>query len=240
MSLITFELPHGRHRIRGDSYTAGSNVIVLHGAGKSSRGVFSRLRQYLNDHDIPSASFDFIGHGETGGDIRDTTLHGRTDQAAAVIRHTCIEPVSVIAASMGAYSGIKLAEIFTVDNLILLVPAVYTPAAYDIPFGPEFSTVIRVPNSWNDSDAFDILSAFYGNLIVIAAEFDDVIPIETIEQILASAVNTKSKVLHVVPGSGHLSLFPRDEDFKMAMDVITGVLLKGRNTKGVKSMSFRK
>jgi len=233
VSLITFELPHGTHKLCGDSYTIASNVIVLHGAGESSRGVFSRLRRYLNDHTIDSVSFDFIGHGETGGDIKDTTLHDRTNQAAAVIRHTCIEPVTVIAASMGAYSAIKLTELFSVDNLILLVPAVYTPQAYDISFGPKFSAVIRVPYSWKDSDAFNILSGFNGNLIVIAAQFDDVIPIETIEQIHASAVNARSRFIHVVPGSRHLSLFPREEDFKITMDLIIGVLLKGGNTKGV-------
>ena len=233
MSLITFKLPHGTQKLRGDSYTTGSNVIVLHGAGKSSRDVFSRLRRYLNDHGISSVSFDFIGHGETGGDIKDTTLHDRTNQAATVIRHTCIEPLTVIAASMGAYSAIKLTEHFSVDNLILLVPAVYTPQVYDISFGPEFSAVIRVPNSWKDSDAFDILSGFNGNLIVIAAEFDDVIPTEIIEQIHASAVNARSRSIHVVPGSKHLVLFPRDDDFKITMDLIRGVLLKDRNTKGV-------
>ena len=228
--MIAFELPHGKHRLRGDCHTADSNVIVLHGAGKSSRMVFSRLRQNLSNHGISSVSFDFIGHGETGGDILDTTLQDRTDQAAAVIRHICLEPVTIIAASMGAYSGIKLTEIFSVNNLILLVPAVYTSEAYDIPFGPKFSAAIRVPNSWKNSDAFDVLSGFYGNLVTIAAETDDVIPIEIIKKINTSAVNARSRALHVVPGSGHLSLFPTDDDFKMAMDMIIGVIKRQPNS----------
>ena len=95
MSLKTFQLPFGQFVLRGDSYRTGCETVVLHGAGKSSRARFPRLRESLNDQGIPTASFDFIGHGETGGDISDSTLHGRTDQVAAVIRHTCIEPLTL-------------------------------------------------------------------------------------------------------------------------------------------------
>ena len=223
MSLKTFQLPFGQFVLRGDSYRTGCETVVLHGAGKSSRARFSRLRQSLNDQGIPTASFDFIGHGETGGDISDSTLHGRTDQAAAVIRHTCMEPLTLIAASMSGYTAIKLTEMFAVNNLILLVPAVYTPRAYDLSFGFEFSTTIRTPGSWQISDAFSIISEFKGNLLIIAAEVDDVIPVKVIEGIYASAKNAKSRFLHIVPNSRHLSLFPREQDFILARDMIINI-----------------
>ena len=63
------------------------------------------------------------------------------------------------------------------DNLILLVPAVYTPQAYEIPFrSRRFQPSFASPDSWQDSDAFRILEEFNGNLLVIAAEADAVIP----------------------------------------------------------------
>jgi len=212
-----------RYRNEGDE----NKTLLLHGAGKSSRVTFSRLREYLYCHGIPSASFDFVGHGETGGSIKDTTLLGRTDQAAAVIKHTCREPLTLIAASMGGYSAIKLTEIFEVENLVLLVPAVYTPHVYDIPFGPEFTAKIRLQDSWKDSDAFDILSGFSGNVMIFAAEFDDVIPSELIEQLYASTINAKNRILHRVPDSKHVSLFPKERDFLVAMDILLGGLAKG-------------
>ena len=168
MRLVPFQLPFGKFVLKGDRYDRKCDVIVLHGAGKSSRSRFSRLRESLNDGGIPSSSFDFIGHGETGGDISESTLHGRTDQASAVIRHTCMEPITLIAASMSGYTAIKLTQSFAVSNLILLVPAVYTPGAYDLSFGDAFSAAIRPPGSWRDSDAFSIISGFKGNLLVIA------------------------------------------------------------------------
>jgi uncharacterized protein len=220
MALAIFDLPFGKYLLRGDRFTTRCATMVLHGAGDSSRARFSQLRKSLNDCGIPSVGFDFIGHGETGGDIQGCTLRGRTEQAAAVIRHTCAEPLTLIASSMGAYTAIKLTEMFVVDNLILLVPAVYTPRAYSLPFGPEFSAAIRRPGSWHDSDAFDILSRFKGNLLVIAAESDDVIPRAVVEQIHASAKNATVRLLHTVPASSHQSLFPTEQDLLLARDMI--------------------
>lgn len=227
MNLQIFEISYDKYLLRGDIYRTGgdeNHTIVLHGAGKSSRLTFSRFRKYLCLHGIPSASFDFVGHGETGGNIQETTLHGRTDQALAAIKHTCREPLNLIAASMAGYSAIKLTKLITVENLVLLVPAVYAPQAYDIPFGPDFSATIRVQDSWKYSDAFDMLAEFNGNVTIIAAEFDDVVPKKLVEQLYTSAKKAKKRTLHVVPDSRHLSLFPRDKDFREAMDILLAVL----------------
>jgi uncharacterized protein len=229
MSLSRFELPFGEYLLRGDRFAMRCETLVLHGAGNSSRARFLRLRQSLNGCGIPSASFDFIGQGETEGALQGCTLRGRTEQAAAVVRHACMEPLTVIASSMGGYTAIKLTEMFAVDHLVLLVPAVYTPCAYGVPFGPEFSAAIRRPGSWQDSDAFDIVSRFKGNLLVIAAESDDVIPRAVVERIHASAKNAAGSLLHVVPASSHLSLFPAERDFLCVLRMIAEACGRGRD-----------
>ncbi len=220
---VTFKLSFGKYELTGDRYKSGCETIVLHGAGKSSRTRFSRLRESLNAQGIPSSSFDLIGHGETGGELLGSTLHSRTEQAAAVIRHTCIEPLTLIAASMSGYTAIKLTKIFSVSNLILLVPAVYTHRAYHLSFGPVFSRAIRTPGSWNDSDAFSIMAEFSGNLLIIAAEFDDVIPTEVVERIYSSANNARCRHLHIVPNAKHSELFPREQDFLLTLNRIVEV-----------------
>lgn len=229
MNSKNFELSFGEHILSGETHRADnvfSRTLFLHGAGTSSRATFTRLRKFLCARGIPSASFDFIGHGKTGGDIEETSLHQRTDQAAAVIRHVCSEPVNLIAASMSGYTAIRLTEQFTVANLILLVPAVYAAHAYDICFGHDFSEVIRVAKSWKESDAFDILSRYTGNVVIIAAESDNVIPWELIEQLHASAIHAENRMTYVVPSSHHLSLFPRSEDLETALNIIAALLLK--------------
>jgi len=215
-----FELIFENHKLYGDTYGKKCDTMVLHGAGKSSRERLSRIRDHLNAGGLPSVCFDFIGHGETGGDIMSTSLEKRTGQAEAVIRHTCSEPLTLIAASMGAYTAVKLTQLFWVKNLVLLVPAVYSPLAYHLPFGPKFSAAIRQPFSWRESDAFGILENFKGNLLVIAAENDNIIPKEVITRIHDSAKHAKTNRVYTVPCSGHRSLFPKDKDFNLVMNMI--------------------
>jgi uncharacterized protein len=218
-----FKLPWENTMLCGDSYRTGCNTMLLHGAGKSSRSRFSRLREALYHCCIPTAAFDFIGHGDTGGELLGSTLSERTEQAAAVIRHACREPLTLIAASMSGHTAIKLTKIFDVENLVLLVPAVYTSRACHLPFGPEFSAAIRVPESWRESDAFDVLSEFKGNLLIVAAECDGTIPAAVPQRIYAAAGNAADRMLHVIPGAGHLSLFLREQDFHCVVDMIAGL-----------------
>jgi pimeloyl-ACP methyl ester carboxylesterase len=232
MTLHSFALPFENEVLRGDAYAERCDTIVLHGAGQSSRARFARLREGLNANGIPSVSFDFIGHGETGGMLVGSSLQERTAQAAVVIKLKCTEPLTLIGASMGAYTAIKLVEIFSVANLILLVPAVYTPQAYKTPFGPAFSAVIRVPDSWQDSDAFRILEEFNGNLLVIAAEADAVIPMAVVQKLQASARQVETNRLHIVPRSRHLSLFPTQKDFQLALGMMVDVYRGGQAGRG--------
>ena len=201
-------------------YGNACRTVVLHGAGKSCRDRFSRMRKSLNVKGLPSVSFDFIGHGETGGEITDSTLHSRTEQASTVIRHTCREPLTLIAASMSAYTAIRLTEKYAVKNIILLVPAVYTPGAYQLSFGPEFSAAIRVSGSWKNSDAFSILENFKGNILIVAAENDHVIPEDVIERLHESAKQAKTNQVYIVPDSEHLRLFPKIQDFDRIIKMI--------------------
>ncbi len=215
-----FEVPFGDLRLHGDGYAPRCPTLVLHGAGTSSRDRFRRLRAALNAAGLPSAGFDFVGHGQTGGRLLGSTLAARTEQAAAVIRHCGLEPLCLIGASMSGHTAIRLTRHFTVAALVLLVPAVYAARAYCLPFGPQFSAAIRTPGSWKDSEAFEILAEFRGKLLVIAAERDAVIPAGVAERVLDSAPNARSRRLHIVPGSGHLSLFPTESDFHAAVEMI--------------------
>lgn len=212
MKTQIFEVSYREHLLIGDKHSGVSNTLVLHGAGKSSRAMFLRFREALYEKGISTVSFDFIGHGDTGGQLAGSSLRERTEQGAAVIRKHCRTPLSIIGASMSGYTAIKLTELFPVDNLILFVPAVYTIRAYDVAFGDTFSEVIRSPGSWKDSDAFRILSAFNGNLIIFAAESDEVIPREVTLQIF-DAAKQANKEFCIIPDSSHRSLFPTQKDF---------------------------
>ena len=79
-------------------------VLVLHGAGDSHRGRFQWLREYLFAREISSVAFDFVGHGDTGGDLKSSSLGSRTRQACCIVKALNIQqPLAVIGASMSAY-----------------------------------------------------------------------------------------------------------------------------------------
>jgi len=82
----------------------------------------------------------------------------------------------------------------------------YTAKAYTLPFNAGFTDIIRQPQSWDRSDAWDILSEYKGRLLIIAAENDKIIPKGVITKIYDSAVNAKERKLFVAPRASHMVL----------------------------------
>jgi pimeloyl-ACP methyl ester carboxylesterase len=208
--MSTFSVEFEQFTLRGD-YLPGNrrqDVLVLHGAGQSQRARLAMVRASLQQRDIGTTAFDFIGHGETGGQLTQSSVASRTRQTQAVIAARQLrQPLAVIGFSMGASNAIALAQSGLVSSLILIVPGVYIPEANDVPFGPQFSEIIRRDRSWEHTDAWDILAQFRGRLLVIAAENDVVIPREIPERLVASAVNASWRKLLVVERAEHTRLF---------------------------------
>lgn len=229
--IVDFDVAFGSHVLKGDQYVGdGDNrVLYLHGAGASSRRGHHLLRNALQQRGIGSTSFDCIGHGDTGGALALSSVASRTRQAQAVAAARRLsQPMAVFGASMGAYNAIRITQSHRVDALVLIVPGVYTPSAYEVSFGPEFSAVIRRERSWADSDAWGILSRFEGRLLVIAAENDATIPREIPERLVAAATRAQSSLLYVVPGAEHNHLWSLLEEtpasFNAAVDMVADTL----------------
>lgn len=191
----------------GDILPADSvpDVLLLHGAGTSNRFRYDYLRLPLAKDGIATCGFDFVGHGETGGELQQSSLAERTDQAATVIDTLAMpQPLGLIGASMGAYTAIRLLQSFEVDRLVLLVPGIYRDDVYDISFDrDEFTNKIHKPQSWEQSDAWEILNTYTGKLLIVAAENDGVVPREIVDRIYDEARNASERHIHVIPGATH-------------------------------------
>lgn len=209
-SPIAFRVPFEGRELHADTLSGDSplHLFGIHGGGASNRSVWSGLRQSLWERGVGSTALDCIGHGLTGGVFADSSLERRSHQAQSVIEHVGIRPTALAGISMGAYNALRLSEAMAVQALILIVPGIYTPEANAVRFGPEFSTIIRRPRSWIDSDAWDILARFRGRLLVIAGERDNVIPLEIPERLYAAASQARHRELLVVPDAGHSGLLP--------------------------------
>lgn len=194
------------HTLIGDIIAQNNSpqVLVLHGAGDSNRGRFRMLREELFAKGISSVAFDFVGHGDTGGDLKSSSLSSRTQQACGVVDSLNLQqPFSVIAASMSAYTSVKLLQHYQIKSLILLVPAMYTSQAYTIPFNQGFTDIIRRPQSWIRSDAWRILADYTGRLLIIAGENDRIIPRDVIDKIYDSAINAVERKMYIAPNASH-------------------------------------
>ena len=201
-----FQVDFDMRPLIGDiiSNNSSPQVLILHGAGNAARDNFRLFREQLLLHGISSAAFDFVGHGDTGGELKSTSLISRTRQACRVVNSVGIQqPFSVIAASMGAYTAVKLLENYQIKNMILLVPAMYDSKAYNVSFDKGFTEIIRQPESWGDSDAWQILSEYRGRLFIIAAQNDNVIPKGVVNKIYDSAVNAEERILFFAPRASH-------------------------------------
>ena len=203
-----FELAFGEYSLKGDilGERLSSQVLMLHGAGQSHRGKMAPLRQELLDAGIGSCAFDFIGHGETGGKLTSTSLAHRTKQASAIIDFTKLntEPLSIVAASMSAHTAVQLTRLYKVEHLVLIVPAMYATAAYKVSFGPDFTRIISSKKSWRNSDGWDLLENFRGDLLVISAEKDKIIPNGVVRSYFDSAKRARSCRIYTVPNAGHM------------------------------------
>ena len=228
---LPFQLKFGVHNLVGDilSDNGSIHVLILHGAGESGRSRFNFFREHLHLNGISSCAFDLVGHGETGGNLNRSSLFERTQQACKIIDSKKIQqPLKIVGASMGAYTAVKLLKYYDVSTLVLLVPAMYDSAAYTVPFDKGFTQIIRYPGSWERSDAWSLLSDYRGDIFIIAAENDEVIPAGVIDKLYASTLNAQKKKLYIAPKVSHFIFTElRSEnplEYKRIMDMVVEML----------------
>ncbi|AJZ91970.1 hypothetical protein VW41_13570 [Klebsiella michiganensis] len=202
-----FDVPFQGHRLRADSiFGSKGHILMIHG-GSKDREAGLRYRLLLAELGFGSTAFDCIGHGETGGELSQSSLLSRTEQALAIAAQQGSRLTGCMGVSMGAYNALQLSKSLPLRSLILMVPGVYHPSAYRVNFGPEFSAIIRQPGSWRESDAWQTLAEFSGNVLVIAAAEDRVIPAEIPRRLYDSASGRGRQALLTVPDADHNSVW---------------------------------
>ena len=205
---MKFQCKYKSFFLKGDIFTNHvlkghlPNVVLLHGGGlNTSRTRFESLRKQLLNYNISTCAFDFLGHGDTCGVL--SSLKDRTEQSLCIINNYTRKPVTIIASSMSGYNAIKLLDYGVADKLVLFVPAVYTTEAYNVPFGEQFSRIIREDNSWINTDAWDILNGFKGKILLITAGKDTVVKKEITQKIYDSASNASYREYLEIAESSH-------------------------------------
>lgn len=185
------------------------DVLFLHGAGQATRERARPIAEALFERGFASFSFDFSGHGESTGTLHASSLKRRVAEAVAALRHVgTAENLSVCGFSMGAHVALELLKTARIANLVLFYPAIYPPAAYDVPFDARFSEVIRRPNGWRTADVLEPLAHFQGDLLIVTGDSDEVIPAGVVPLIEEVAQKARRQRTIVIPGGTH-ALLPR-------------------------------
>lgn len=183
-------------------------VLFLHGAGQASKERAFPIAERLAEEGIDSFSFDFSGHGESGGTLSESSLKKRTAQAFAATHYLDAEsPATIIGFSMGGHIALELLKrCDRIENLFLFYPGIYTQEAYGVPFDTRFTAIIRQENSWQDATVVDPLEEFTGNLVIVIGENDHVIPKGVIDLIYARAKKAAHKEIIRIPHGEHILL----------------------------------
>ena len=208
MTVEQFAVSFDGRTLHGDHWqpenTQGT-ALLLHGGGRSSSAGLAPVRKFMFERGIASTSFDFIGHGRTGGELLGSSLAERLAQLDRIIQDRQLDASSMalIGFSMGGHVAAVAAQKHGFAALGLVIPAAYSARAAELRFGPTFSTAIRKPRSWEDSNAFHAVSQFRGRLQIISGEYDAVVPAEIPQQYFKVAVHCTERHHHVVAGSGH-------------------------------------
>lgn len=182
------------------------SLLFLHGAGQSDRRRQQSLRDELTLYGCGSIAFDFSGHGDSSAH-RPGSLHKRLREAECVL-HCAVAGQAVhtvVATSMSGEIAIRLAcrPENGITHLVILVGAIYDRDAFRLPFGPEFSAVIRQPQSWRNADTLEMIRHYRGKLSIVRALDDTVIPAEIADLLIQAAQSARRRCLVDLEGTDH-------------------------------------
>ncbi|RZU25262.1 hypothetical protein EV567_0748 [Streptomyces sp. BK239] len=222
LSLTAFLHEHGGERLSGVQAGGGpgaaATVVLLHGAGDSSAARLLPLVGEFAAHGCRSLAFDFSGHGESSGELRESSLRRRFEQAVSVI--DAFVPADGALVLVGfSMSGHTVADLVAhyggrVTAVGLCAPAVYAGEAWEEPFGEgdgRFSAVIRAADSWRESPALSALRDFEGRAVLAVPGTDAVIPAAVTEAVQDALATRAQYTRFELPEAEHrLGLWFRD------------------------------
>ena len=171
-------------------------LILLHGAGKSHSGLYGELAQLFLSQGVSVVMLDFLGHGQTAGNISESSLAVRTKHAISATNYWVNDsaPLIICGSSMSGHTALRVTSALAarVKSLGLLQPAVYAKEAEEVFFGPDFTQIIRQPGNWRSSPALDDARQFSGKSLAVIGSEDQIIP-EDVFNTLSDALKQKSK-----------------------------------------------
>jgi esterase/lipase len=181
------------------------NVIFLHGAGPSNKEQVKYLAEIFIVNNCNVVRFDFSGHGESTGLLKESSLVKRQQEVLTIINYFKLDlnNLTVIGTSMGGYIATSLSAFFNIKKLILFCPAAYDTKAWNVPFDEEFTKILRRDISLLRSNISELLANFNGRSLLILAENDEIIQPCIVEMYDTAFIDKKEHYKYIIPNSPH-------------------------------------
>ncbi|WP_425247399.1 alpha/beta fold hydrolase [Streptomyces sp. NEAU-NA10] len=222
----------------GGGGPGAATAVVLHGAGNGSKERLLPLLTEFTAQGCHVLAFDFSGHGDSTGALRELSLRRRFEQAVSIIDAyvPADGPLVLVGFSMSGQTVADLTGHYgqRVAALGLCAPAVYTAKAWEVPFGDgdgEFRAIVRRPGSWREAPALDVLRTYEGRAVLAVPGTDAVIPPEATDAVQdALAARAQFTRLELPDAEHRLGLWFRDhaEDRREFVSaVLTGLGERG-------------
>jgi pimeloyl-ACP methyl ester carboxylesterase len=156
------------------------SVLAIHGA-RSDYTKLNTILYFLQKEGVSSLSFNLSGHNLASGiNLEETSLANNLNESYRFLNILDRENIAVMGYSLGGALALKLAASnLNINKIILFCPAVYSDSAYLENFGPKFKKEISIPFGFLNTDSFDYLSTYHGDIMLIIGQYDGVASIHS-------------------------------------------------------------
>jgi esterase/lipase len=211
-------------------------ILFVHG-WTSQRSRSFQFAKKLADLGFVCLLFDMRGHGTSQGEAKTFSNKDFLSDVVAAYDYLAKlddvdkKNISAVGSSFGGYLVTLLSDKRKLKNLALRVPADYpnqdfnkSKMSYDS-HSPEISNWRRQPKNSSETYVLEALNKFTGNVLIIEAEKDDIVPRQTISNYI-NAVKNKSQLTHILMKDAPHSI--REGKFRDEVEQILATWFKNR------------
>ena len=179
-------------------------VIFFHGS-ESTGDTYFELAEKIAQKGIVGFAFNLRGCGISDGNIKEQTMGmGREDVKVALKlllsqEEIDLHRIGVLGSSYGGFLASLVACEYNFKSIALVVPAAYAPSSMSLIHG----THIQEMEDFNKSISYQEIKKFKGDLLVIRAELEDLLPEGMAEKYFEVAINANKKEDYLLKEAGH-------------------------------------
>lgn len=187
-------------------------VIFFHGLTSSEKG-YIPFAEKLAEHGVVGMTLSVRGHGESEGDFSELTVSDLIldglNAYDLFANYDFIDPnrIGLLGKSVGGAIVSCVSEQRKVKSILLSMPAAYTDDMMRMPFPQIQAKVYEIfQNIRNitDTKAYQAIAKFEGELLVVIADKDDIVPLDITSGYFRVAKKAHKKERVIIKSSLHV------------------------------------